>query len=111
MHFSKWFPLDVVSIRGKAPDAAGAIQLRAASGVLDYPTGKSAMVFYFFSQESMQKSLLKHFDDEIYEPGARGKGPLLFRFSEESSGAAGLEELYDNFEKRFGCPPLLHSTD
>lgn len=44
MRFCPWYPL--ASAGEHAPDAEGVLQLRVAEGLLEYPTGKSAMVHY-----------------------------------------------------------------
>ena len=111
MHFSKWFPLTEDGVDAKAPTGPAAVQLRTADGVIDYPAGKSAMVFYFFASTSVAEALRTHFADELTTPGHRGYGPLLFRFSDESDGAAGLQRHLDAFEARFGRKPWLHESD
>lgn len=108
MHFSKWFPLTADGIADKAPEGPAAVQLRAADGVVDYPTGKSAMVFYFYASTSVAEALRTHFADEVEAPGARGYGPLLFRVSDEPEGPTGLQAHLDAFEGRFGRKPWLH---
>ena len=110
MHFSKWFPLTPDGVASQAPKGPAAVQLRAAEGVVDYPTGKSAMVFYFFASTSVADALRTHFSDELDAPGHRGYGPLLFRYSDEPSGAAGLQAHLDAFESRFGRKPWLHPS-
>jgi hypothetical protein len=44
MRFCPWYALDVAEIH--APASRGELQLRVSEGLLDYPTGKSAMVHY-----------------------------------------------------------------
>lgn len=44
MRFCPWYPL--AEAAAHAPAAEGVLQLRLAQGLLDYPTGKSAMVHY-----------------------------------------------------------------
>jgi hypothetical protein len=44
MRFCPWYPL--AEARSRAPAGEGVVQVRLAEGLLDYPTGKSAMVHY-----------------------------------------------------------------
>ena len=110
--FSDWVSLDDAGVAA-AVDAPGAVQLcRADKPLIDYPTGKSTMVFYFYAQRSVREALKKVFADELSEPGARGEGPLLFRVCAGGDDVKQwLEGLYDEFCDRFGRPPILHVVD
>jgi len=44
VQFGHWYPL--ADAGDLAPASEGVLQLRLASGLLDYPRGKSAMVWY-----------------------------------------------------------------
>jgi hypothetical protein len=44
VRFCPWYPL--AEAAAAAPAAPGVLQLRLATGLLDYPTGKSARVHY-----------------------------------------------------------------
>lgn len=102
-----WRPLTTEGL-AEAADAPAAVQLRRREGLVAYPTGKSAMVFYFFARTSARTALSTHFADELATPGARGHGPLLFRFSTEPNAERALAALLDAFVARFGSAPVLH---
>lgn len=102
-----WRPLTIEGL-AEAADAPAAVQLRRQEGLVAYPTGKSAMVFYFYARTSARAALTTHFADEIERPGARGQGPLLFRFSTEAHAERALSDLLDAFVARFGRAPVLH---
>jgi hypothetical protein len=112
MEFGPWQPLDDAHVLGMA-DVAGAVQLgRADRSLVDYPRGKSAMVFYFYAARSMREALRRLFADELADPGARGEGPLVFRVCAGGDDArAWLEALFDDFVERFGRAPSLHPDD
>ena len=74
---------------------------------MNYPTGKSAMVFYFYAANDARAALKRLFDDEINESGAQGQGPLWFRFLEHPHAEAHLSRLFDDFMMRFGSAPVL----
>jgi len=44
VRFGEWYPLS--SAGDLAPAGEGVLQMRLAAGLLDYPRGKSAMVWY-----------------------------------------------------------------
>ncbi len=110
--FGDWHALTAEGLDA-ADDAPGAVQLsRADRSLIDYPKGKSTMVFAFYAARSMREALRRLFHDELEEPGARGEGPLVFRAAaggpEVQSWA---EQRYDDFVERFGAPPILHAVD
>ena len=110
--FGDWSPLTPDGL-AQAADAPGAVQLcRADKSLIDYPKGKSTMVFYFYAARSMREALRRLFADELDEPGARGEGALLFRTCAGGDDAKQwLEGLYDEFVARFGRAPALHPDD
>jgi hypothetical protein len=112
MGFSDWVALDDAGVAA-AVDAPGAVQLcRADKSLIEYPSGKSTMVFYFYAARSVRQALRRLFADELTEPGARGEGPLLYRVCEGGDDAQRwLEQLFDEFVERFGRPPILHVVD
>ena len=111
--FGEWHALDDEHVLRDAPDAPGAVQLKRADGALvQYPRGKSAMVFYFYAARSVREALRRLFRDELDEPGARGEGALVFRVCEGGDAArALLERLFDTFVDDFGRAPILHPDD
>ncbi len=110
--FGEWIPLTAAGLL-LATEGAGAVQLcRADKSLIEYPKGKSTMVFYFYAGRSVRDALRKVFADEIDEAGARGEGPLSFRFLAGGDEAKRwLEGLYEEFCDRFGAPPILHVVD
>jgi hypothetical protein len=112
VEFGPWLPLDDAHLED-VTDGPGAVQLgRADRSLVDYPRGRSAMVFYFYAARSMREALRRLFADELDEPGARGEGPLVFRVCPGGHDArAWLEGLFDEFVERFGRAPILHPDD
>lgn len=110
MKFGDWYPLTEAGVDG-APKGPAAVQLRRALGLVRYPAGRSAMVFYFYAADNAAKALTTLFADELENPGVRGHGALWFRFCEEEGAREGLEGLYAEFIRRFGAPPALHAAD
>src|SRR6185436_21032482 len=85
-----------------APAAEGVLQLRVAEGLLDYPTGKSAMVHYEHASDVRAAATL------LAEHHA-GRN-LLCRHLEIEPGeavdaAAFHAKVRDEFVRRFGSPP------
>lgn len=106
--FSEWYSLTFRDVDEHAPAGPAAVQVRRAEGLVDYPTGKSAMVFYFFAETSARAALARVFDDELHEAGVRGHGELWFRTLEHPSAGRHMSERFDEFVARFGAPPVLH---
>jgi hypothetical protein len=98
MRFGPWYPLG--DARDLAPAAEGVLQLRLASGLLDYPRGKSAMVHYAHAADVRAAALAW-----AAEHGAEG---IVCRHLIEDEGgapAALYARLTEEFIRRFGGPP------
>ena len=100
MRFGSWYPL--ADAGDLAPAAEGVLQVRLASGLVDYPTGKSAMVAY------------RHAPDVRTEAQALARahpgGELLCRHLIEIPAATDLAafcaKLRQDFVRRFGRAPI-----
>ena len=94
MRFCPWYPLDEAAAH--APAARGVLQVRVADGLLDYPTGKSAMVHYEYADDVRAAALAY----------ARGRAGLLARHLIEGDDPAGIHaRLLRDFRARFGASP------
>jgi hypothetical protein len=107
MEFGPWNELTADGV-AKAPEGPAALQVRREHGLLRYPQGRSAMVFYAFAASGARVALERRFADEIATPGAEGQGPLLYRTLDDEGAQEHLAELLTRFEHRFGSPPALH---
>jgi hypothetical protein len=99
MQFGRWIPLEEASRH--APVAAGVFQIRVKSGLIRYPRGQSAMVYYAASQNLEQAV-------SLFAQAHREK-PYLCRFAEVAGGDPNpeLSRLVSRFENRFGSPPRM----
>jgi hypothetical protein len=101
MRFGPWYPL--AEARDLAPAADGVLQLRLASGLLDYPRGKSAMVHYAHAGDVRAAAsawALAH--------GAAGiVCRHLIEIDDPTDLVAFYNKLSDDFARRFGAPPQL----
>ena len=101
MRFGRWHRLDQAA--AAAPPGPGVFQLKIARGLIDYPTGKSAMIRYGAARD------LPAAVGEIARanPGRE----WMCRFSEEMSAREAADpdaivaELEAAFRRRFGAPP------
>jgi hypothetical protein len=101
MRFGRWHRLDEAA--AAAPAAPGVFQLKIAAGLIDYPTGKSAMIHYGAARD------LRQVVAELarVNPGRE----WMCRFSEEMSAREAADpdaivaELVATFRRRFGAPP------
>lgn len=110
MSFSEWYPLTQAGVDAHAIPRPAAVQVRRASGLVRYPMGRSAMVYYVFVERDTKAALMSLFADEMIKPGTRGHGPLWFRYLEGENAGTQLRSLFEQFELRFGSPPALHGT-
>ncbi|CAN5923592.1 hypothetical protein BH11MYX3_BH11MYX3_48080 [soil metagenome] len=101
MRFGLWYPL--ASAGEHAPAEPGILQLRLATGLLDYPRGKSAMVHYAHGPDVRASALAlaaAHVDER-----------LVCRHLIEIDQATDLGTFYaklrDEFVRRFGTPPVF----
>ena len=101
VQFGRWYPL--AEAGDHTPEGEGVLQLRLASGLLDYPRGKSAMVLYAHAPDlrAAARALA----------GAHAARDLWCRHLLEVDPAVDLAafcaKLREEFERRFGAPPLL----
>jgi hypothetical protein len=101
MRFGRWHRLGEAA--AEAPSSPGVFQVKVASGLIDYPTGKSAMVRYGAAPD------LKRAVAEL--ASAHAGRDWLCRFSEELSAREAADpdaivaDLLAQFRRRFGAPP------
>ena len=106
--FSSWYPLTEEGVRRHAPTSEAALQIKVADGLVDYDSGKSAMICYFYAGDRADRALEDRFSDELEAPGVRGHGELRFRFLEGDDLKETLADLLFKFVKNFGEPPLYN---
>ena len=101
MKFGSWYPLAAAG--DNAPPSPGVLQLRLAAGLLDYPRGKSAMVWYEHAANVRDAAA-------VLATRFAGR-PFVCRHLIEIDGAVDLAAFYaklrDDFVRRFGAPPHL----
>jgi hypothetical protein len=106
VHFGVWHPISEASTA--APEAAGVLQTRA-EGVMDYRSGRSAMVLYACSDAT---ETLRVF---VAGRGARdldraiSAGARWIRFAATPNPRPELDRLLEGFVERFGSPPISNS--
>ena len=113
LQFTSWHPLDRSGVDQHAPEGPAAVQIRVQEGLVEYPSGRSsAMVAYFHASENAKETLEELFGDEIDQPGARGRGPLMFRYiSGKRRPLDHLKKLLHKFHTHFGDFPLFNQKD
>lgn len=103
MQFGRWYPL--TDVGDHPPAGAGVLQLRLASGLVDYPRGKSAMVLYAYADDLRAAA-------QTLASAHAGKD-LWCRHLIEIDPTIDLptfcEKLRDEFERRFGAPLLYEA--
>lgn len=103
--FSTWFELTKESVDTHAPEGPAALQVRRAQGLVDYPTGKSAMVWYGYASTNARDVL----NSVLAGALANGEEQHEFRWIEGSDQAREtLEVVWAKFQRRFGSPPIFN---
>jgi len=99
MRFCPWYPL--ADAGDLTPAGEGVLQLRLASGLLDYPRGKSAMVYYEHAADLRAAA--------VAWAAAHGAEGIVCRHLIETDAATDLAafcaKLSDEFVRRFGASP------
>lgn len=103
MRFGEWYPLQAAG--DLSPEGEGVLQLRLAHGLIDYPRGKSAMVWYQHAPDvrGAARALAVRFADR----------DLVCRHLIEVDDAVDLRafcaKLREDFQRRFGSVPTYES--
>ena len=102
MGFGRWFPLDEAA--SHAPAGPGVFQVRLARGLIDYPTGRSAMIHYGAAGD------LRAAVAELAREHAGREWLCRFADPDGAGSAAAapdamLAGLMTAFQRRFGAPP------
>jgi hypothetical protein len=102
VRFCPWYPLAAAAAH--APAGEGVLQLRLATGLVDYPTGKSAMVHYEHAADVRARAA------EL--AAALAGRDLLCRHLEAEAAdfAAFHAKVRAEFVRRFGAPPALPAS-
>jgi hypothetical protein len=99
MRFGPWYPL--AEARDRLGVGEGVLQLRLASGLLDYPRGRSAMVHYEHAADLRAAA--------VAWAAAHGADGVVCRHLIETEPATDLAtfcaKLLDDFVHRFGESP------
>jgi len=101
VRFCPWYPLADAAVH--APAAEGVLQLRLAEGLLDYPTGKSAMVHYAHAPDVRAAATVL----AAAHPGQRLLCRHLDLEGEQVDLAAFHAKVVEEFIRRFGTPPAF----
>jgi hypothetical protein len=104
VQFGRWYSL--ADAGDHTPAAAGVLQLRVATGLVDYPRGKSAMVEYAYADDlrAAARALASaHAGKDLWCRHLIDIDPTI-------DLAMFCEKLRDDFERRFGAP-LLYEAD
>jgi hypothetical protein len=92
--YGRWEPLEGVEI----PDGPGLLQARI-EGLVQYPTGKSAMIYYDGGEQ------LSDAVERLRARARAGNENVLVRFAPHDSPADELVDSLRQFAARFGSAP------
>jgi hypothetical protein len=106
VHFGAWHPIS--EARAAAPDVSGVLQTRA-EGVMDYRSGRSAMVMYACAgpEETLRRFVAGRGARDLQR--AVSAGARWIRFAEVADPPGELERLLKSFAERFGSLPIANA--
>jgi len=106
VQFGPWYSL--ASAGDHAPPSEGVLQLRLASGLLTYPSGKSAMVWYGHADDVRAAALALA---RAHAPSPHGALVCrhLIEIEEGTNLIAFCAKLRGDFVRRFGSHPVLEA--
>ena len=102
VRFGPWYPL--ADAGDHAPTAEGIIQVRLVTGLVDYPRGKSAMVWYEHAPNTCAAALALAKAHAGQDLVCRH----LIEIEDATDLAAFCAKLLTEFARRFGALPLSH---
>ena len=102
MRFSEWKSLETIS--AAAPHDGGLFQIKIRDGLLNYPTGKSAMFYYGFAT-NLNCGLFK-FRNEILPLLEISMDALVIRWMSAVDTETRFQSLLNSFVSNFGALPL-----
>lgn len=107
MRFGPWYPL--ADAGDRAPAEPGVLQLRLATGLVDYPRGKSAMLWYAHGQDlrAAATALATEHADKLENLVCRH----LIEIEPGTDLATFCNKLRSDFVQRFGSVPLYERQD
>jgi hypothetical protein len=100
VRFGPWYPL--VDAGDHTPAADNVVQVRVAEGLVDYPRGKSAMVWYAHALDARAVAL-------AFAHTRSGENLVcrhLIEIDESVDLGAFCAKLRDEFTRRFGTRPV-----
>ncbi len=104
VQFGRWYAL--ADAGDHTPAAEGVLQIRVATGLVDYPRGKSAMVLYAHATDLRAAA-------QALASAHAGRDLLcrhLIELDPETDLATFCEKLRSEFERRFGAPLLYEAS-
>jgi hypothetical protein len=106
VHFGAWHPIS--DANAAAPEVAGVLQARA-EGVMDYRSGRSAMVMYACSKPDETLRLFVAGRGARQLARAVTAGARWIRFAEAAEPKQELDRLLQGFVERFGSLPISNA--
>ena len=105
MKFCPWYPLEDAGRH--TPVGEGILQVRLAAGLLDYPRGKSAMVWYQHATQLRAAALAL----AAAHTGQALVCRHLIEFADATDLAAFHAKVTSEFVRRFGTAPRLQNAE
>ena len=108
LFWSPWIRLTREAVESTLSDVAGLYEVKVDGKLVDYPSGKSAMVYYGKTTHSLRLLALDDWFSEEKDPIRRqweGFGPLVFRWAHAPDPGPDHDRRMRTFLERFGRFP------
>jgi len=104
--YSDWFQFD--QLEAMVPERCGIFQVKQCNGLVTYPTGKSAMVFYGYAEKLRSGLLL--FRSDVLPALGLDASTLRFRFMPAEDYQDRFKQHVSRFCATFGALPIGNET-
>ena len=101
MEFTDWAPFKNII---NAPEIQGVFQIRIYEGLLDYPTGKTTMLYYGYGN-NLRENLVE-FKNNILPHLSFSKLDLLVRWLPDKNAKVRFEQRMNAFVNKFSMMPI-----
>lgn len=111
LQWSPWIVLDPEHVHQLGPRSTGLYEVKIDQSVVDYPGGKSSMIYYGCTddeaptlREALERDWIADDKKEVRDAWSQ-HGDLVFRFALEQDATAEHNRRMESFIQRFGRAP------
>jgi len=117
LSWSPWILLNTEQLQKLAPRTSGLYEVKVDNAVIDYPNGKSSMVYYGSTNQELP-TLFEAINQDWMTPDKSKTrkawepyGTLVWRFAVQNEPQIEHSRRLESFIQRFGRPPWANPTE